>query len=97
VARDEVTQVLQDHFRPEFLNRIDEIVIFHSLGREHLAGIVDIQLKRVSHLLADKGYNLDVSDEARKYLAEEGGTIRVDSGKDELLFSVGEPFVEEEE
>ena len=130
VTRDEVTQVLQDHFRPEFLNRIDEIVIFHPLGREHLAAIVDIQLKRVSHLLADKGYHLDVSDAARKYLAEvgydpdfgarplkraiqrelqdplalrilsgefsEGDTIRVDSGKDELVFSVGKPFVEEE-
>jgi len=130
VTRDQVTQVLQDHFRPEFLNRIDEIVIFHPLGREHLAGIVDIQLKRVSHLLEDKGFHLDVGDAARTYLAEvgydpdfgarplkraiqrelqdplalkilsgefsEGDTIRVDSGKDELVFSAGEPFAEEE-
>jgi len=130
VTRDEVTQVLQDHFRPEFLNRIDEIVIFHPLGREHLAGIVDIQLKRVRHLLTEKSFHLDVSDEARKYLADvgydpdfgarplkraiqrelqdplalkilsgefsEGDTIRVDSGKDELVFSIGESFVEEE-
>ncbi len=72
VSRDEITKVLQAHFRPEFLNRIDEIVIFHPLGREHLAGIVTIQLKRVSKLLADKGYRLDISQSARDYLAEVG-------------------------
>jgi ATP-dependent Clp protease ATP-binding subunit ClpB len=72
VARDEIVSVLQGHFRPEFLNRIDEIVIFHPLRREHLAGIVDIQLRRVSKLLADKGYHLAVSEAAREYLAEIG-------------------------
>jgi ATP-dependent Clp protease ATP-binding subunit ClpB len=72
VGRDEVTRVLQAHFRPEFLNRIDEMVIFHPLRREHLAGIVDIQLRRVSQLLADKGYRLEVSEAAREYLAEVG-------------------------
>ena len=72
VTREEVTQVLQGHFRPEFLNRIDEIVIFHPLGKEHLAGIVDIQLKRVRHLLGEKGFHLDVTDAAREYLAEVG-------------------------
>jgi ATP-dependent Clp protease ATP-binding subunit ClpB len=72
VTRDEITRVLQSHFRPEFLNRIDEIVVFHSLGKEHLASIVDIQLRRVSHLLADKGYHLDVTESAREYLAEVG-------------------------
>ncbi len=72
VSRDEVTQVLQAHFRPEFLNRIDEIVIFHALGREHLAGIVDIQLRRVSALLADKGYKMEVTEAAREYLADVG-------------------------
>ena len=65
-------KVLQAHFRPEFLNRIDEIVIFHPLGKEHLAGIVTIQLQRVSRLLADKGYQLEVSQSARDYLAEVG-------------------------
>jgi ATP-dependent Clp protease ATP-binding subunit ClpB len=72
VSREEITKVLQAHFRPEFLNRIDEIVIFHPLGKEHLGGIVTIQLKRVSRLLADKGYQLEVSQPARDYLAEVG-------------------------
>lgn len=72
VGRDEITRVLQAHFRPEFLNRIDEIVIFHPLGREHLSEIVDIQLRRVSELLAERGYTLEVSEAAREYLAETG-------------------------
>ncbi len=72
VKRDEITTILQAHFRPEFLNRIDEIVVFHPLGKEHLAGIVDIQLRRVTALLAEKGYPLEVSQAARTYLAEVG-------------------------
>ena len=72
VTRDEITRVLQNHFRPEFLNRIDEIVVFHTLGKEHLAQIVDIQLRRVANLLADKGYHLEVTQAAREYLAEVG-------------------------
>ncbi|MGE5074058.1 MAG: AAA family ATPase, partial [Anaerolineae bacterium] len=72
VSRDEITRVLQAHFRPEFLNRIDEIVIFHPLQKEQLASIVDIQLQRVRQLLADKGYRLEVTPEARAYLAEVG-------------------------
>jgi ATP-dependent Clp protease ATP-binding subunit ClpB len=72
VSRDEIVHVLQGHFRPEFLNRLDEIVVFHPLRKEHLAGIVDIQLRRVSRLLADKGYHLEVTEAAREYLAEVG-------------------------
>jgi ATP-dependent Clp protease ATP-binding subunit ClpB len=72
VVREEVTRVLQDHFRPEFLNRIDEIVVFHPLRKEHLAEIVEIQLRHVKDLLADKGYRLEISDAARGYLAEVG-------------------------
>jgi ATP-dependent Clp protease ATP-binding subunit ClpB len=72
VTREAINQVLQNHFRPEFLNRIDEIVVFHPLRKEHLAEIVDIQLRRVKKLLADKGYNLDVSAAARAYIAEVG-------------------------
>jgi ATP-dependent Clp protease ATP-binding subunit ClpB len=71
-TRKEITPVLQQHFRPEFLNRIDEIVIFRPLTREDLADIVEIQLQRVVNLLADRGYRLVVTDEARLYLAEEG-------------------------
>ncbi len=72
VTRDEIVHVLQGHFRPEFLNRLDEIVIFHPLRKEHLAGIVDIQLRRVNRLLAEKGYHLEVTEAAREYLAEIG-------------------------
>jgi len=72
VTRDEITRVLQNHFRPEFLNRIDEIVVFHPLGKEHLNGIVAIQLRRAAKLLADRGYTLQVSDSARDYLVEVG-------------------------
>jgi ATP-dependent Clp protease ATP-binding subunit ClpB len=70
--RENVMGVLQAHFRPEFLNRIDEIVIFHSLNKEHLREIVDIQLQRVETLLRDRGYSLEVTPEARSYLAEVG-------------------------
>ena len=72
VTRDEIVHVLQGYFRPEFLNRLDEIVIFHPLRKEHLAGIVDIQLRRVSRLLAEKGYHLEVTEAAREYLADVG-------------------------
>jgi len=72
VSRDQITQILQAHFRPEFLNRIDEIVVFHPLGREHLAKIVEIQLQHLTRLLAGQRYTLDVSPEAKLYLADVG-------------------------
>ena len=72
VMREAITHVLQEHFRPEFLNRIDEIIIFHPLSREDLAQVVEIQLRHVSALLAGRGYRLDISPEARAYLAEVG-------------------------
>ncbi len=72
VTREEIVKVLQGHFRPEFLNRIDEIVVFHRLDREHLAAIVDIQLRRVAELLAERGFTLEVSEAAREYLADVG-------------------------
>jgi len=72
VSRDQITQALQDHFRPEFLNRIDEIVVFHLLTREDLKGIVAIQLKRVEALLEEKGYHLQVTPDAMAYLADAG-------------------------
>jgi ATP-dependent Clp protease ATP-binding subunit ClpB len=72
VTRDAINRVLQNHFRPEFLNRIDEIVVFHPLTRDQLTEVVDFQLKRVSKLLADKGYFLEVSQTAKEFLAEEG-------------------------
>ena len=72
VTRDTITHALQEHFRPEFLNRIDEIIIFHSLSRADLVQVVDIQLRHVSALLAERGYRLVISPEARAYLAEVG-------------------------
>jgi ATP-dependent Clp protease ATP-binding subunit ClpB len=72
VARSTMNEILQKHFRPEFLNRIDEIVIFHPLGKEHLRRIVDIQLARVGDLMRARGYTLEVTPEAREYLAEVG-------------------------
>ncbi len=72
VTRDAITYTLQAHFRPEFLNRIDEIIIFHSLSRANLVQIVDIHLQHVSALLADCGYKMVISPEARAYLADVG-------------------------
>jgi len=72
VSRDEITKVLQNHFRPEFLNRIDEIVVFHPLTKEHLKDIVKIQLRHVVSLLERQGYKLEISPEAEAYLTEVG-------------------------
>ncbi len=72
VSREEVVHTLQGSFKPEFLNRIDEIIVFHPLGKEQINHIVGIQLKRVEKLLAERGYQLEVSEAARTYLAEVG-------------------------
>jgi ATP-dependent Clp protease ATP-binding subunit ClpB len=71
-SRDEIVHVLTGHFRPEFLNRIDEIVVFHPLTREDLMQIVDIQLERLNKLISERGYTLEITPEARQYLAEVG-------------------------
>ena len=67
-----VREVLRSHFRPEFLNRIDEIVVFHALNREQLKTIIDIQLERLRQLLADRKITLDVTDAARERIVAEG-------------------------
>ncbi|MCL4560376.1 MAG: ATP-dependent chaperone ClpB [Chloroflexi bacterium] len=72
VSRTDVTQVLQAHFRPEFLNRIDEIVVFHPLTRLDIKAIVDIQLGHVKELLAQRGLSLEITPPAIDYLAEVG-------------------------
>ena len=59
-------------FRPEFLNRIDEIILFHRLKREHMATIVDIQIGRLQKLLADRKLTLELDDAARTWLANKG-------------------------
>jgi len=71
-VRDEVMAVVRSHFRPEFLNRVDEIILFHRLKRDQMGAIVDIQLKRLSRLLEERKITLDVSDEARDWLAGRG-------------------------
>jgi len=68
----EVLDALRQHFRPEFLNRVDETVVFHSLSREHLKEIVDIQLERLRARLAERHISLDLSERAREYLASTG-------------------------
>jgi ATP-dependent Clp protease ATP-binding subunit ClpB len=72
ITRDTITHVMKERFRPEFLNRIDEIVVFHTLSREDLVRVVDIQLRHVSALLAEHAFQLEVSSKAREYLAEVG-------------------------
>ncbi|HPH96304.1 MAG TPA: ATP-dependent chaperone ClpB [Anaerolineaceae bacterium] len=72
VTRDQMTRILQAHFRPEFLNRVDEIIIFHALTRQDINAIVGIQLKRVAALLLEKGITLDVTPAACDLLAEAG-------------------------
>ncbi len=63
---------LDRQFRPEFLNRLDEIILFHSLAREHIVQIVDIQLVRLERLLAERRITLELTPEARGFLAERG-------------------------
>jgi ATP-dependent Clp protease ATP-binding subunit ClpB len=60
------------HFKPEFLNRLDDVVVFHALGSEQLAAIVDIQVARLARRLADRRLTLEVSDAAREWLAMTG-------------------------
>ncbi|WP_160121836.1 ATP-dependent chaperone ClpB [Rhodovarius lipocyclicus] len=71
-ARPAVMRAVRDRFRPEFLNRLDEIVLFSRLQRESMASIVDIQLKRLRALLADKQISLELEPAAREWLAEAG-------------------------
>jgi ATP-dependent Clp protease ATP-binding subunit ClpB len=70
--RQRVMDALRSHFRPEFLNRIDEIIIFRPLSREQLGDIVDIQLEQVNERLADRQMHLEVTPAARQWLAERG-------------------------
>ncbi|MGI5864964.1 MAG: ATP-dependent chaperone ClpB [Myxococcales bacterium] len=68
----EVLEALRGEFRPEFLNRIDEIVIFEALSKAHIARIVDIQLRRLRSLLQDRRMDIELTDAARAFLAERG-------------------------
>jgi ATP-dependent Clp protease ATP-binding subunit ClpB len=68
----QVMDVVRSHFRPEFLNRVDEIILFHRLRREHMGRIVDIQLKRLTKLLADRKITLDLDDGVKEWLGNKG-------------------------
>ena len=70
--KDKVLEEVKRFFRPEFLNRIDSTVVFHSLNRDHILNIVSLQLKEVEKQLLDKHISLEVTDEAKVYLAEKG-------------------------
>jgi ATP-dependent Clp protease ATP-binding subunit ClpB len=68
----QVMEIVRGHFRPEFLNRLDEIILFHRLAAEHMAPIVDIQVARVQRLLADRKVTLELTDAARAWLGRVG-------------------------
>jgi ATP-dependent Clp protease ATP-binding subunit ClpB len=68
----QVMKTLQGHFKPEFLNRVDDIIIFRPLGMEQIEHIVELQLKRFEKLLADRKLTLEITPEAKHLLAEEG-------------------------
>jgi ATP-dependent Clp protease ATP-binding subunit ClpB len=67
-----VRDELRRHFRPEFLNRVDDIIVFRPLSREDLVRIVDLQLVRLEQLLSARNLKLEVTPEARELLAEQG-------------------------
>jgi ATP-dependent Clp protease ATP-binding subunit ClpB len=72
LVRGKVLDMVKSAFRPEFLNRLDEILLFHRLGREHMGSIVDIQFKRLESLLKDRDITLTLTPRARDWLANEG-------------------------
>ena len=71
-VRGPVMEIVRASFRPEFLNRLDEIILFHRLFPEHMGGIVDIQLGRLHKLLADRNIGIDLDQAAKDWLAEKG-------------------------
>ncbi|MEY3596886.1 MAG: hypothetical protein RL543_839, partial [Pseudomonadota bacterium] len=71
-VREDVMGVVRSHFRPEFLNRIDEIILFHRLKRNQMGTIVDIQMKRLDKLLADRKIVITLEPDARDWLAAKG-------------------------
>ena len=71
-VQEEVMSVVRSRFRPEFLNRIDEIILFHRLRREDMGAIVDIQMKRLQKLLTDRQITISLDAKARHWLAEKG-------------------------
>jgi ATP-dependent Clp protease ATP-binding subunit ClpB len=71
-AREAVVQILREHFKPEFLNRIDDIVVFRQLGREQIAQIIDVQLERLRKTLEERGITIELDDSAKELLVRQG-------------------------
>src|SRR6185436_13256801 len=71
-VRRRVTDVLRQHFRPEFLNRVDEIIIFHPLGLEHMTQIVDIQVRGLLKRLEERKIKVELTEAAKAFLVAEG-------------------------
>jgi ATP-dependent Clp protease ATP-binding subunit ClpB len=71
-VQEQVMDVVRAHFRPEFLNRVDEIILFHRLKREHMGRIVDIQMQRLAKLLADRKITIELDDSAKEWLGKKG-------------------------
>ena len=69
--RRKVEEELHRHFRPEFLNRIDDVIVFHALDMSHIKRIIEIQLKRLTQLISDRGLNLEISDAAKEHIARD--------------------------
>ena len=71
-SHEKITKALKDTFRPEFINRIDEIITFSPLGKEHMSKIVELQMKEVQERISEQGLNVQLTDAARDWLAEKG-------------------------
>jgi ATP-dependent Clp protease ATP-binding subunit ClpC len=71
-SRRTIEEGLKKTFRPEFLNRVDEIIIFHTLTLEHMQEIVDLQMREIRERLNERGVTVELGEEARQWLAEQG-------------------------
>ena len=67
-----VEEELHRHFRPEFLNRIDDVIIFHALDLKHIKRIIEIQLRGLQKLIGERGLTIEISEGAKDFLAREG-------------------------
>jgi ATP-dependent Clp protease ATP-binding subunit ClpB len=67
-----VEEELHRHFRPEFLNRIDDVIIFHALDMQHIKRIIEIQIRKLTKMIADRGITIEISDHAKEQIAKEG-------------------------
>ena len=70
--KNQVMEVVEKHFRPEFLNRVDESVVFHSLGQDHIKSIAKIQLKHLANRMEERGFKLEVGEQALDLIAQTG-------------------------